>query len=456
VGSGSVQLPRAVGNARGNREGAAAQRPPPGQQQQSFLRGALRPVEPMPAPSRVDDQREAHSGDVMWVRKELERGAGMRMQQVCGLCGPKGGQVPLDELLVPMCGHLFCGACLRNHVIAQDFVREAVECPAQGCETKLDPTQVRHLVGKEFYEQRHKEVNEQAVRALQEEFAREQADEEARLAQHMQFECPLCFDKGRRDEAIELDCDHRLCQECFRNYLDSKIMEAQVAEDELVCPIPACKTEITVAQIEGATGGTALWEKFLQFRMNIWRPRSGEGTFVECPKSECGKFLVPVNIQFVQCPVCRLEFCVKCGQKKHEGVACEAFRAWQQENGQADKHFEALMAQQQWRRCPVCSAPSERESGCNFMQCRSERCRKRTYWCYVCGKHLNKEDHYSHYPRGPYEDECHTPAAEHLPIAGQAPTPAAGSAYRGVVDAAGGMLGAVQGWFGAQQPVAPA
>merc|ERR1719386_550802 len=102
------------------------------------------------------------------------------------------------------------------------------------------------------------------------------------------------------------------------------------------------------------------------------------------------------------------------------------------------------MAAEQWRRCPACSAPSERESGCNFMQCRSEICRKRTYWCYVCGLQLKKEDHYSHYPRGPYEDECHTPEKDRLPAgAGLAPQPL----VNGAVAAAAGALAAGLEWI---------
>jgi len=189
-------------------------------------------------------------------------------------------------------------------------------------------------------------------------------------------------------------------------------MDGQVAEDELVCPIPNCKAEITVAQIEGATRGNALWDKFLQFRMRNWRPGSGDGIMVACPTPECGQFVVPADIKTVKCPLCKRKFCPKCGSKSHEGVTCEAFQAWEKDNSSAEQCFEELIAQQGWKRCPKCSAPSERESGCNFMQCRSEICRKRNFWCYICNKQLPKAEHYTHYPKGPYEDECCTPVDE--------------------------------------------
>jgi len=242
--------------------------------------------------------------------------------------------------------------------------------------------------------------------------------------------------------------------------LDSKITEGQVADDELVCPIPKCKTEITVSQVEGATSGTPLWEKFLQFRMNIWRPGSADGVIVACPTPDCEKFVVPRGLEVVKCHKCQLEFCPKCGNKSHKGVTCEAFQQWQRENDHADRHFQELMANEEWRRCPVCGVASARESGCNFMQCNSERCRKRTYWCYVCGKQFNKSDHYSHYQNGPYENQCKTPLAERVPV--ERPQSRQNAQGRAGHDehAAGhkppapqedyDIFGAVRGWFGAQ------
>jgi len=379
------------------------------------------------------------------------------VKRACRMCD---AEFPLDSLLSPLCGHLFCEPCLKKHTLQSDFVREPVLCPVAECGAELMPEQVQHLVGAKEFRRRSSQIDEEMAARLMREFA---AEQEANAGDGHEFECPLCFDKGPRDESIELDCNHRFCSTCFCAYLESKIMDGQVAEDELVCPIPNCtiddhKVEITVAQIEGATTGTPLWNKFLEFRMNLWKPGSGDGQIVECPDKGCrAQFVVPPGEQFVHCPVCKNEFCAKCGGEKHEGVSCEQFKAWQDSNDNADHAFLELMANEQWRKCPGCEIPSERESGCNFMQCRSAICRKRTYWCYVCGHKLTRDDHYSHYPRGPYEDECNTPLDQHIPIAPPPPPrPAAGAegarAPAGGPPAAageddGGVLGALRGWL---------
>lgn len=250
------------------------------------------------------------------------------------------------------------------------------------------------------------EADEATARSLQQEYEREAQKERRENILKLEFNCPLCLEQVPREGAIELDCLHRLCPGCFRAFLQSKIANQEVADDELKCPLPKCSTPITVAQVQGATVGTPFWDKFLEARANLWRPRSFDGKLVACPRPECEKFVVPADTEIATCPKCRQEFCAQCGQQQHRGSTCEMFQAWQRQNNGAEQDFEELMAKEQWKRCPVCKAPSERESGCNFMQCRSSVCRKRTYWCYICGTQLPLDDHYTHFPKGPYQDVC--------------------------------------------------
>eukprot|EP00930_Biecheleria_cincta_P087427 TRINITY_DN7665_c0_g1_i1.p1 TRINITY_DN7665_c0_g1~~TRINITY_DN7665_c0_g1_i1.p1 ORF type:complete len:554 (-),score=92.93 TRINITY_DN7665_c0_g1_i1:154-1815(-) len=354
-------------------------------------------IQPIAFPSKV---RRSESGSA-----QAEDSAAAADQFMnCGMC--KASCVAAD-LLKPGCGHRFCGPCLYRHICRGNLC-----CPS--CSVEIPSEQVTSLLGKESNDAR-----------LEERVLPERAKSS--------FACPLCLEQVARDGSIELDCSHGFCTECFRSYLTSKIREAQVADDELVCPLPDCKTEITVAQVQGAVEGSELWDKFLGFRQSLFE----NGNIVACPTPQCGKFLVEADLDFATCPMCQKEFCLRCGQAKHEGVSCEDFKAWHADNSKADDHFEELLAQQQWRRCPKCRAPSERESGCNFMQCRSAVCRKRTFWCYVCGKQMAKEDHYTHYPRGPYEDDCYTPGTQRLHVASsEQPAEVQGGASAAVAAAA--------------------
>jgi len=203
--------------------------------------------------------------------------------------------------------------------------------------------------------------------------------------------------------------------------------EKTVAEDELICPMPKCGTQITVPQTQGATYDTPLWNKFLQFRMNIWVPKTGDGFIVTCPTVGCEKFVVDRHREEVECPHCSKRFCSKCGKDPHQGSSCA-----EHADSEADQRFEQMMVEQGWKPCPVCGMPTERDSGCNFMQCRSGTCRKRTYWCYICGLQMGKENHYKHYPQGPYDNDCNTPMEDRR-VGGRAPRQTADSSSWGWV-----------------------
>ncbi|CAD7969727.1 unnamed protein product [Amoebophrya sp. A120] len=246
------------------------------------------------------------------------------------------------------------------------------------------------------------------------------------------YTCPLCFEDFPETEMITLDCKHRFCSEDFLNFLTSKITDGQVADDELTCPMPECRekqkkdpsnnlhaaTTIPVHLIETelrlkkqqrktiAEGERLeeLWEKFLQFRLKIFQPKTGK--IVLCPKCET-QTIVNQNLISVTCPECSHKFCPKCGEKPHPKFAkCEDYKQYLLETSQGDQKLETLLEEENWCRCPVCSIPVERESGCNFMQCPSPLCRNKTFFCYVCGEKVDKDNHYAHYQKGPYEDFC--------------------------------------------------
>ena len=66
-----------------------------------------------------------------------------------------------------------------------------------------------------------------------------------------------------------------------------------------------------------------------------------------------------------------------------------------------------------FKKCPQCKTPVEKESGCNFMKCRWPGC-KDSYFCLLCDKALTVidmqiSDHYTHYKlSGPYGKTCNT------------------------------------------------
>jgi len=239
------------------------------------------------------------------------------------------------------------------------------------------------------------------------EFDREAAEK----AERASFKCPLCFETTSFDNSVELDCLHRLCRDCFQGYLEVKIREKCVSEEELVCPMPDCGREVTVPQVEGATKGSALWDRFLASRAELWQPSSGDGErLYHCPARGCGARFLAHSVAtrpWLICPECRQSFCGRCGFQ-HPGSSCEAYRTWRKENDSAEREFDRLMEREKWQRCPHCKVACERQHGCNFMTCHSAHCRGKTYFCYICGMALEAEQHYSHFPYGLFVNGCQT------------------------------------------------
>jgi len=247
-------------------------------------------------------------------------------------------------------------------------------------------------------------ADEQTARQLQAEFDQEVRDK----VDSASFSCPICLEKNIFEKSVQLDCQHRICLDCFQQYLEDKIQQKMVATDELICPMPSCGIEITVPQVEGVMCKTPMWERFLQSRIQIWRPRSGENEkLCTCPSNSCAaSFVVPTDMEEeqVKCPHCGVTFCISCGIS-HPDESCEDVRR-RRENDANEHAFNQLCQQQQWQRCPACTAPVERNSGCNYMTCYSETCRGKTRFCYLCGVELARLDHVAHFPAGPFENKC--------------------------------------------------
>lgn len=224
------------------------------------------------------------------------------------------------------------------------------------------------------------------------------------------WKCPLCLEETDSfDDSVQLDCSHRFCCTCVFNLLRQKVQEKRVAPQELCCPIPGCEMPFTTPQVEAALRqDPKLFPRFLDIRLESWRPEGEDERRYTCPSLSCAfTFLAPSKPGEAQlhCPNCATAFCVACGAAHAAIVSCEAHAA-ANKAGEEERTFEACMIQHGWQRCPKCSAPCERSQGCNYMTCESSACRRQCHFCYLCGMALSGLEHFSHFPAGAYENSC--------------------------------------------------
>merc|ERR1712176_614007 len=81
----------------------------------------------------------------------------------------------------------------------------------------------------------------------------------------------------------------------------------------------------------------------------------------------------------LECPKCQKQFCFNCGTEEwHQGVTCNAFKKWKEENGKADVKFDEWVKSQNAKQCPQCNSFIEKNGGCDHMTCRN--CKYEFHW----------------------------------------------------------------------------
>ncbi|CAJ1378429.1 unnamed protein product, partial [Effrenium voratum] len=136
---------------------------------------------------------------------------------------------------------------------------------------------------------------------MQEYFDNEVADKEAKE----RFSCQICLEECRLEDGVSLDCSHLACRECFSGYLEVKVREKCVSEQEMVCPMPKCGCPVSEFQVMGVLDGTPLWQRFLSTRAELYRPEGADERKCLCPCGEVIIVLTAADQGFVKCPSCK-------------------------------------------------------------------------------------------------------------------------------------------------------
>ena len=235
----------------------------------------------------------------------------------------------------------------------------------------------------------------------------EEVEERQKQLENQRYSCCICLDdEVKLEDMITLSCEpvaHRLCIDCFSGYCESKIKDAEVGADKLVCPTDKCMTPISIHEIKGGVS-TEIFEKYERFQMSA---------FCQDDSNDC-RFCPKCNVWFAEVPQadedeavwrkvvcgdegCQHSFCGRCGQEPHSGqrdidVTCEDFAKWQKANENVDEDFESFRASAGIVQCPKCNMGGSLTGGCKFIYC---RCGQR--YCYLCQVGLEVRHHYYHF-----------------------------------------------------------
>lgn len=195
-------------------------------------------------------------------------------------------------------------------------------------------------------------------------------------------ECPLCIDQLPRTQMITfLHCQHSVCRDCVTQFITITIRDKNIMH--LVCPVcgkPENLEDEAVAaeyfnnfdiMIRGLVdqGTHDLFQQKLRDRTLMKEPN-----FRWCSHCSSGFINERPEILKMPCPNCHQFTCFQCNRKwedQHEGITCEQFRAWMEQN---DPDFQAAGLAAHLKRngivCPNCKFRYDlSKGGCMHFKC---------------------------------------------------------------------------------------
>ncbi|XP_075531757.1 uncharacterized protein LOC142564583 isoform X1 [Dermacentor variabilis] len=171
--------------------------------------------------------------------------------------------------------------------------------------------------------------------------AAEQCESIYQAVNFLQQECELCAANYSISQMVSLlNCVHRACKECLTAYFTIQIRDRNIME--LLCPFcnePDLSDEDVELNyfnnLDILLKGLVDNEVYDLFQQKLRdRALMKDPNFRWCSQCSSGFITYPNQIRLV-CPDCKAVTCASCRkpwQKQHEGISCEQFQQWQQNN----------------------------------------------------------------------------------------------------------------------------
>ncbi len=203
-------------------------------------------------------------------------------------------------------------------------------------------------------------------------------------------ECLIC---SENENLFSLNCGHKFCDDCWKEYLTEKI-KMPLGALQVTCPQNECscfvfeeiykkylKDEILLEKLD-----KAIYKNFINRNDDI----------KQCPNNHCHLY-VKSNMHSareINCP-CGTSYCFKCSKESHRPCTCEIIEKWEKlciSDSSDEKWIQANT-----KECPHCHQKIEKSHGCNFMLCDKRAGGCGHAFCYVCETDWEKhsKDHFT-------------------------------------------------------------
>uniref|UniRef100_T1JM07 RING-type domain-containing protein n=1 Tax=Strigamia maritima TaxID=126957 RepID=T1JM07_STRMM len=209
----------------------------------------------------------------------------------------------------------------------------------------------------------------------------------------LQQDCELCYGKYPMRMMISmLNCVHRCCQSCAKNYYSIQIRDRNIMD--VICPF-CDQPDLTDDDIatDYFTNLDIILKNLVDYDIHeLFQRKLRDRALMKDPNfrwcSQCSfGFIAPPPIIKLNCPDCKSVTCADCRkpwETQHTGISCEQFTAWKEAN---DPEFQAKGLEKHLEEngidCPSCKFRySLAKGGCMHFQCL--QCK--FDFCSGCGK----------------------------------------------------------------------
>lgn len=341
-------------------------------------------------------------------------------------------------LTLSECKHNICKGCLKKRIKSlshqENSSKFKLECPSGNCRKRISNyefeqfDELKEMIEEIGISKNHNEkfkIEIKTQRSLSQEECKNGQNEneranlvrvhslmEEKIIEVPKYLCEICIDKFYMDEMLTLECDHRFCKECLIFDWTTKINEGSISSNLLICPKDKCTRPIGHHILQGNLP-QKLFEKYDSLLTHhtmsnpIVENKISKKTTLEkvvcCPKCNI-KFVIDNEATHFQCSECKFQYCSneKCYRTwSDHRQPCEFYHKNSEEEG-----FEEYIKKHGLKRCPVCDAVIEKTKNCNYIHCSSNKCQKKTIFCYCCGEILKEKELADHYINGSSFSKC--------------------------------------------------
>ncbi|XP_046860422.1 E3 ubiquitin-protein ligase arih1-like isoform X2 [Xenia sp. Carnegie-2017] len=215
--------------------------------------------------------------------------------------------------------------------------------------------------------------------------------------------CDICLEMSSLLSFEGLECGHKFCLRCWKEYLTSKIMDEQ--KENIACPAVNCDILANETFV-----GRILSDQIVKRKYHHLIAKSfvvNNRLIKWCRAPDCMNAVKAsyTGQNAVTC-LCGHEFCFGCGEPIHEPVNCSLLKKWMKkcndnsetanwisantkqtskritESRACDNSETANWISANTKECPKCQVTIEKNGGCNHMVCRNNNCK--ADFCWVC------------------------------------------------------------------------